>query len=104
MGAPVSIYIKWQSTSTICFYSISSVKLRIKRRNQADLSEYYSIQSQHKSWDNTVKNRNIIPDFPRSHAVATFRLISGHDCLAAHLHGPSIYSPTVCVLCNEGKP
>jgi hypothetical protein len=53
---------------------------------EADLQEYYAIQSQHKSWDKIIKNRHIIPDFPREDAVATFRLITAHDCLAAHLH------------------
>jgi hypothetical protein len=37
-------------------------------------SEYYAIQSQHKSWDKTVKNRNMISDFPRGDALAIFFL------------------------------
>jgi hypothetical protein len=63
---------------------IHSAKLRLKRNIQVNLSEYYVIQSQHKSWNKIVKNRNIIPDFPRGDAVATFPFITGHDYLATH--------------------
>jgi hypothetical protein len=65
--------------------------------------ENYAIQSQHESWDEIVKNRNMIPDFPRGDAVANFRLITGHDCLAAHLQRLLIYSSPMCILCNEEK-
>jgi hypothetical protein len=45
----------------------------------------------------------MIPDFPRGDAVATFQLITGHDCLEAHLHRLSVYASPVCVcaLCKE---
>jgi len=50
-----------------------------------------------------VENRNVIPDFPRGGAVASFRLLSSHDCLVAHLYRLSIYSSQMCVLCKEGN-
>jgi hypothetical protein len=52
------------SQTSACKLTFHSAKLRVRKSIQADLSEYYAIQSQHKSWDRIVKNRNIIPDFP----------------------------------------
>lgn len=49
-----------------------SVKLRIKTIIQSELSRYDVTESQHKTWSKMVHNRNIIPDFPRGDAVATF--------------------------------
>jgi hypothetical protein len=33
--------------------------------------------------------------------VATFCLITFHDCLAAHLYRSSIYTSLLCVLCSK---
>jgi ribonuclease HI len=63
------------SQTSACKLTFQSPILRIKSIQ----AEYYAIQSQHKSWDKTVRNSNIIPDFPRD-AVMTFQLITGHDC------------------------
>jgi hypothetical protein len=38
------------SQISACKLTFHSVKLKIKRGIQVDLSEYYTIQSQHKSW------------------------------------------------------
>jgi hypothetical protein len=89
------------SQTSACKLTFHSPKLKIKRGIQVDLSEYYAIQSQHKSWGKLVENRNIVPDFPRRDAVATFRLITSHDCLVAHLYRLSLYPPPLCVLCRE---
>jgi hypothetical protein len=62
------------SQTSACKLTFHSGKLKIKRGIQVDLSEYYTIQSQHKSWGKIVENRNIVPDFPRRAAVATFQL------------------------------
>jgi hypothetical protein len=35
-----------------------------------------------------------------SEAVARFRLKTGHDCLAAHLHKIKVYSSDECTLCR----
>jgi hypothetical protein len=37
---------------------------------------------------------------PRKEAVARFRLKTGHDCLAAHLHKIKVYSSDECTLCS----
>jgi hypothetical protein len=77
--------------TSACKLTFHSAELRIKRSIQADLSEYYANQSQHKFLDRIVKNRNILPDFPTGDDVATFHFITGHDCLEAHVHRFSIY-------------
>ncbi|VDO01248.1 unnamed protein product, partial [Rodentolepis nana] len=41
-----------------------------------------------------------IPDWPRIEAVAEFRLRTGHDCLAKHLHRLGVYTQPTCPLCN----
>jgi hypothetical protein len=48
-----------------------------------------------------VKNRNVIPNFPRGGVVVTFCLITGHYCLVAHLHRLSIFLSPVLVLWSE---
>jgi hypothetical protein len=84
-----------------CKLSFHSAKLKIKRSTEADLSRYYTTQSQHKPWNKTPKNRYTIPDSPWDDAVATIPLINGHDCLAAHLHRLSTYPSPICILCKE---
>jgi hypothetical protein len=37
----------------------------------------------------------------RKEAVEKFRLVSGHDSLAHHLHKIGIYQTSRCVLCNN---
>jgi hypothetical protein len=37
---------------------------------------------------------------PRKEAVARFRLKTGHDCLATHLHKIKVYSSDECTLCR----
>jgi hypothetical protein len=47
-----------------CFYSeihkltFHTSKLKIKRGIQVDVSEYYTIQNQHKSWGKVVENKH----------------------------------------------
>jgi hypothetical protein len=85
------------SQTPACKLTFHSAKLKIKRSIQADLSGYCAIQRRHKSWDKIVKNRNIIPDFPREDAVAAF-IITVHDCLAGHLHILSIFLFPMCFM------
>ena len=60
------------SQISLCKLPFNSAKLGIKRNIPADFSRYYASESQHKPWNKMVKNRNIILDFPRGNAVATF--------------------------------
>jgi hypothetical protein len=72
------------SQTYACKLSFNYAKLRIKRNIHADVSKYYAIGSQHKPWNKMIMNRYIIFDFARGDAVATFRLITGHDCPETH--------------------
>jgi len=49
--------------------------MRNKINIQADLSRYVT-ESQLKFGNRMVENRNVIPDFPRGGAVASFQLLS----------------------------
>jgi hypothetical protein len=87
------------SQTSACKLTFHSAELRIRRSIQADLSECCAIESRHKFLDRIVKNKNIFPDFPRGDDVATFHLITGHDCLVAHVHRFWIYpAPKVCFM------
>jgi hypothetical protein len=70
MGNEMADYLAKKGTkiSQTSAYKLTfqSAKSKIKRGIQVDLSEYYTIQSQHKSWG------KIVPDFLRRDAVATF--------------------------------
>jgi hypothetical protein len=105
MGTEMADYLAKKGTKisqiSACNLTFHSAKLKIKRGIQIDLSEYYTIQSQHISWGKIVENRNIVPDFPRRDAMATFRLITSHDCLAAHLYRLLLYPSPMYVLCRE---
>jgi hypothetical protein len=74
------------SQTPACKITFHSAKLKVKRSIQVDLSGYYTIQRRRKSWNKIVKDRNIIPDFPREDAVVAFILVTAHDCLAGHLN------------------
>ncbi|GBM06104.1 hypothetical protein AVEN_265166-1 [Araneus ventricosus] len=54
-----------------------------------------------KSWRRVSPSS--IPDKPRCDAVAAFRLTTGHDCLAAHLHRLGISTEPFCPLCDSGE-
>ncbi|GBO43776.1 hypothetical protein AVEN_202191-1 [Araneus ventricosus] len=54
-----------------------------------------------KSWRRVSPSS--LPDKPRRDAVATFRLTTGHDCLAAHQHHLGIFTEPFCPLCDSGE-
>ncbi|KAJ4430740.1 hypothetical protein ANN_19331 [Periplaneta americana] len=60
-------------------------------------------QSQGKKWNSLHHNLQLIPDLPRKLPVAAFRLVTGHDCLAKHLHRIGIYQSPNCPLCNSNQ-
>jgi hypothetical protein len=88
MGNEIADYLAKKRTTIsqtpACKLTFHSTKLSLRKSTQADLSEYYAIQNLHISRDKTIKNRNIISDFPREDTVVTFYLITGHDCLVAN--------------------
>ncbi|GBN40751.1 hypothetical protein AVEN_218918-1 [Araneus ventricosus] len=54
-----------------------------------------------KSWRRVSPSS--IPVKPRRDAVEAFRLTTGHDCLAAHLHRLDISTEPFCPLCDSGE-
>ncbi|KAJ4434744.1 hypothetical protein ANN_23313 [Periplaneta americana] len=60
-------------------------------------------QSQGKKWNSLHHNPQLIPDLPRKSSVAAFRLATGHDCLAKHLHRIGIYQSPICPLCDSDQ-
>ncbi|KAJ4432268.1 hypothetical protein ANN_20885, partial [Periplaneta americana] len=46
---------------------------------------------------------DLIPDLSRKSSVAAFRLATGHDCSAKHLHRIGIYQSPNCPLCNSNQ-
>ncbi|GFX00689.1 uncharacterized protein TNCV_2236961 [Trichonephila clavipes] len=44
-----------------------------------------------------------IPSSPRAAAVAKFRLLTGHDCLCAHLFRFNLVTSPIYVLCDTGQ-
>ncbi|KAJ4446278.1 hypothetical protein ANN_12973 [Periplaneta americana] len=60
-------------------------------------------QSQGKKWNSLHQNPQLIPDLPRKSSVAAFRLATGHDFLAKHLHRIEIYQSPNCPLCNSNQ-
>ncbi|GFT89668.1 uncharacterized protein TNCV_3137571 [Trichonephila clavipes] len=56
-----------------------------------------------KPWSTLCKKSHGIPSFPRAAAVAKFRLLTGHDCLCAHLFRFNLVTSPICVLCDTGQ-
>ncbi|XP_071041958.1 uncharacterized protein [Parasteatoda tepidariorum] len=51
-----------------------------------------------------LKNSAFIPDHPRSVAIASFRLLTGHDYLQNHLFHIELADSPLCVICDSGRP
>ncbi|GFV78080.1 uncharacterized protein TNCV_895621 [Trichonephila clavipes] len=51
----------------------------------------------------SCKKSHGIPNSPRAAAVAKFRLLTGHDCLCAHLFRFNLVNSPICVLCDTGQ-
>ncbi|GFS79338.1 probable RNA-directed DNA polymerase from transposon BS [Trichonephila clavipes] len=56
-----------------------------------------------KPWSTLCKKSHGIPSSPRAAAVAKFRLLTGHDCLCAHLFRFNLVNSPICVLCDTGQ-
>ena len=71
-----------------------SIKSHFKNKTLMDLI----CRTEGKRWKLDLPT---IPDHPRNQAVATFRLSTGHDCVAKHLHLIRILQLPNCTLCKE---
>ncbi|GFX77106.1 transposable element Tcb1 transposase [Trichonephila clavipes] len=56
-----------------------------------------------KPWSTLCKKSHGIPSSPRAAAVVKFRLLTGHDCLCAHLFRFNLVTSPICVLCDTGQ-
>ncbi|GFX96651.1 uncharacterized protein TNCV_244381 [Trichonephila clavipes] len=56
-----------------------------------------------KPWSTLCKKSHGIPSSPRAADVAKFRLLTGHDCLCAHLFRFNLVTSPICVLCDTGQ-
>ena len=75
----------------------SAVRL-IKNMLKVRYEKQVTDSTSHKNW---IQGIHDIPDNPRYKAVAAFRLLTGHDCLAKHLNRFGIFGSPNCVLCRE---
>ena len=82
------------------FYSVK----RFIKSTYLDFNKQNLItQSQGKKWNSLHQSPQLIPDLPRKSSVAAFKLATGHDCLAKHLHRIGIYQSPNCPLCNSNQ-
>ncbi|GFY35426.1 uncharacterized protein TNCV_195191 [Trichonephila clavipes] len=83
---------------------VSTIVLELSSPDQLNA---YSIKSRRasrdKPWSTLCKKSHGIPSFPRAAAVAKFRLLTGHDCLCAHLFRFNLVTSPICVLCDTGQ-
>ncbi|GFW71041.1 uncharacterized protein LOC103524116 [Trichonephila clavipes] len=56
-----------------------------------------------KPWSTLCKKSHGIPSSPCAASVAKFRLLTGHDCLCAHLFRFNLVTSPICVLCDTGQ-
>nr|CUU97519.1 hypothetical transcript [Hymenolepis microstoma] len=78
----------------ISFYKMKTL---IWREFKTSRSNAPKAQTKKKQWTAEVSN---IYDWPRLEAVAEFRLCTGHDCLAKHLHRIGVYTQPTYLLCD----
>lgn len=74
------------------------IKLEFERRFDSNIS----ILARGKAWECLLNSGTSIPDLPRSSAVASFRLLTGHDCLNAHLYKIRLKDSPACCFCDSG--
>ncbi|GFV22446.1 uncharacterized protein LOC103523915 [Trichonephila clavipes] len=81
---------------------LHSVKQKISRMTKKCFQDSATSAAKNKSWRVLIKH-NCVSDAPRAAAVAKFRLLTGHDCLCAHLNRFNLTdSPFVnCVLLDK---
>ncbi|GFW80942.1 uncharacterized protein LOC103524116 [Trichonephila clavipes] len=83
--------------------TLHSAKLEIKRIFRESFRLTASRVARDKPWSTLCKKSHGISSSPRSAAVAKFRLLTGHDCLCAHLFRFNLVTSLICVLCDTGQ-
>ncbi|GBL76706.1 hypothetical protein AVEN_53395-1 [Araneus ventricosus] len=77
------------------------IKLFLKNLCTSNSLRYLQTLTALKSWRGVSPSS--ISHKPRRDAIAAFRLTTGHDCLAAHLHRLGISTEPLCPLCDSGE-
>ena len=85
-------------TNTISFHSARRIIINKFRQN---ISQTYREKSEDKQWSVLLKKENKIPEYPRRAAVAKFRMLTGHDCMSAHLNRLNLAPSKECLLCKK---
>ncbi|GFX60753.1 uncharacterized protein TNCV_4977291 [Trichonephila clavipes] len=83
--------------------TLHSAKHEIKRIFRESFRLTASRVARDKPWSTLCKKSHGIPSSPRAAAVAKFRLLTGHDCLCAHLFRFNLVTSPICVLCDTGQ-
>ncbi|GFW69577.1 uncharacterized protein LOC103524116 [Trichonephila clavipes] len=83
--------------------TLHSAKQEIKRIFRESFRLTASRVARDKPWSTLCKKSHGIPSSPRAAAVAKFRLLTGHDCLCAHLFRFNLVISPICVLCDTGQ-
>ncbi|GFY22899.1 uncharacterized protein LOC103524116 [Trichonephila clavipes] len=83
--------------------TLHSAKLEIKRIFRESFRLTASLVARDKPWNTLCKKSHGIPSSPRAAAVAKFRLLTGHDCLCAHLFRFNLVTSPICILCDTGQ-
>ncbi|GFX07850.1 uncharacterized protein LOC103524116 [Trichonephila clavipes] len=83
--------------------TLHSAKLEIKRNFRESFLLTISRVARDKPWSTLCKKSHGIPSSPRAAPVAKFRLLTGHDCLCAHLFRFNLVTSPICVLCDTGQ-
>ncbi|GFW60506.1 uncharacterized protein LOC103524116 [Trichonephila clavipes] len=83
--------------------TLHSAKLEIKRIFRESFRLTASRVARDKPWSTLCKKSHGIPSSPRAASVAKFRLLTGHDCLCAHLFRFNLVTSPICVLCDTGQ-
>ena len=81
--------------------NFESMKRIIKRKTQNKFLEHTQQIIKGKKWKGIRELWDQNKNKPRREAVATFRLATGHDCLAAHLQRISILPSANCTICQQ---
>ncbi|GFU29026.1 uncharacterized protein TNCV_471391 [Trichonephila clavipes] len=99
----------WQKRERVSFsrdrrdLTLHPAKLEIKRIFRESFRLTASRVARDKPWSTLGKKSHGIPSSPRAAAVAKFRLLTGHDCLCAHLFRFNLVTSLICVLCDTGQ-
>ena len=81
--------------------SLRSARVQIKTALKTWNSQRLKDLSYGKQWESLVTDGPLDEKLPRSVSVAAFRIKTGHDCLAAHLHRIHILPSPECQLCGH---